>query len=172
MQAYVSFLRAINVGGTSKIQMPQLRKLYEDLGCSNVRTILQTGNVLFDASRVPDLEDAIWKCFQLRTAVIVRTQAEIEKIVQCKPFARFSALKPTHQMVVFLSGKPVVTSLSSLPTNDGEEVWSKGKELYITYPSGIGRSKLTIQKIESATGVAGTMRNWNTIEKISKASNT
>lgn len=165
MTTYVSFLRAINVGGTGKILMADLRDLYEELGCLNVRTILQTGNVIFDAKKLPHLSKAIEDRFNHSTVVVVRKLSDIRKIVEAKPFSRFRI--PTNlQMVMFLNGKPKAKDFDSLPREEGEEIWEKGEEIYITYPNGSGRSKLTIQKIEKAIGVEGTMRNWNTVEKI------
>lgn len=162
---YVSFLRGINVGGTTKIKMIELKNLYEELGCSDVKTFLQTGNVLFKVSKLPNLTEVIKERFGCQCEVIVRKLSQINKIIEAQPFAKFKTLNPSWQIVMFLAAKPDLKGIRSIVRNN-EELWIKGKELYITFPEGIGRSKLTIQKIEKALGVLGTMRNGNTLNKI------
>lgn len=169
MVTYVSFLRAINVGGTGKIKMNELKELYESFGCQDVRTVLQTGNVIFKVSKLPDFAPAIEKRFGHRPEVINRKLSDIEKIIEANPFAKFKGLSPSWQLVMFLNKKPNSNAVDDL-VSENETLWLKGKELYIAFQNGVGKSKLTNQKIEKALGVLGTMRNWNTLEKIALAS--
>lgn len=164
-EQYVSFLRAVNVGSTGKIKMTDLKHLYEELGCSEVKTVLQTGNVIFTAGNVPKLADAIEVRFSYRPEIIVRKLRELIKLFKSKPFSKYKNLKPSWQVVMFLTAEPDEKLLRSIEL-ENEEIWVKGKELYIAFFKGIGRSKLTSKKIENILGVSGSMRNWNTIEKI------
>lgn len=158
-------MRSINVGGAGKIKMADLKELYEELGCLDVKTVLQTGNVLFKITKLPIFSDAIESRFGHRPEVIIRRLSDLEKIIKAKPFAKYKTLSPSYQVVMFLVTEPDAQAVKSI-TTENEEIWSKGKELYITFPKGISRSKVTNQKIEKAIGILGTMRNWNTLEKI------
>lgn len=154
MTKYISFLRGINVGGSKKIKMDELKHVYEGLGCSDVTTFMQTGNVLFKASKIPYFDDAIEEYFGYRMEVIVRKMTELEKILNSKAFIKYEHLPPKWQVVMFLTKKPSAILVSSIKTNN-EEIWLQGKELFINFPQGIGRSRLTINKIESSLGGVG-----------------
>lgn len=166
MTKYVSFLRAVNVGNSGKISMAHLKNLYNDLGCSNVRTLLQSGNVIFDSEKLPNLKSAIKKRFNLSTEVIIRKQSEIKDLVDSDPFKQYKNISPSFLMVLFLADKVIGKDLKAIVTGP-ETIWCKEKEVYIVYPNGSGRSKLTLQKIESKLNTIGTMRNWNTVNKLS-----
>ena len=176
MTVYVSMLRAVNVGGTSRIKMDDLRKVYESLGLRDVRTLLQSGNVLFrsglaDRGRlVKRIMQEIERQLELEVEVILRTLAEVVSIVERGP-----VLSPRADM-----SKLVVMFLSSVPDSAAQAAllkWHKSKELkemvelrgpeiYLYYPDGIGRSKLTNAVIESKLDTFGTARNWNTLKKL------
>jgi uncharacterized protein (DUF1697 family) len=174
MPAFVSLLRGINVGGNKQIRMEQLRSCYEALGLAGVKTHLQSGNVVFqggkgEAARLAArLEGAIEKSFAFRPSVVVRTSAELRKVITRNPFPDRAESDPSHLLVMFLAenpGKPAEARLAE--TNAGpEEFRLSGRELYIYYPNGIGRSKLTNALIEKRLGTVGTARNWNTVTKL------
>jgi uncharacterized protein (DUF1697 family) len=176
MTVYVSMLRAVNVGGTSRIKMDALRAVYESIGLKDVRTLLQSGNVVFRstladrAQLVKRIMQEIERQLELQVEVILRTLAEIASIVERGP-----VLSPRADMakllVMFLSGVPDAAAQASLvkwhKERKGPEMLElRGPEIYLYYPEGVGRSKLSGAVIESKLNVSGTARNWNTLEKL------
>jgi uncharacterized protein (DUF1697 family) len=176
MTVYVSMLRAVNVGGTSRIKMEALRAVYESLGLSDVRTLLQSGNVVF-RSGLTDRERLVKRIMQeierqldLEVEVILRTLAEVESIIErgpvLSPRADLSKL-----LVMFLSRVPSAAAQKELmkwhkSKQLKEMVELRGPEIYLYYPDGVGRSKLTNAVIESHLDTSGTSRNWNTLTKL------
>ena len=161
MTTYVCLLRGVNVGGNKKVKMEDLRKTFESLGYTNVRTVLQSGNVIFDAKAKPgDLES------HLGTQVLLRTQAELRKVIEANPFPTEAKNDPGHLVVVFLS--------AALPSDEPlrkvalphERFVVKGEEIYIHFGEGMGRSKLAQWLTEKKLGVVPTARNWNTVNKL------
>jgi uncharacterized protein (DUF1697 family) len=164
MPAFVSFLRAINVGGRNMIRMDALKALHESLGYKDVRTHLQSGNVVFRAKSADaaKIEKAIKKAFDADISVIVRSTGELRAAVEANPFPKRAA-EANRFVVVFLSGQPS----GDLESYTGpEEKQIVGRELYIYYSGDMARSKLTNALIERKLGVKGTARNWNTVNKM------
>jgi uncharacterized protein (DUF1697 family) len=179
MTVYVSLLRAVNVGGSGLIKMEALREAYESVGLADVRTLLQSGNVLFrsgltDRQRLAKriMQEIVGR-FDLQVEVIVRTLAEVASIVERGPVLSPRADK-SKLLVMFLSSVPDAASQAAL------QKWHKSKELkelleirgpeiYLYYPEGVGRSKLTSAVIESKLDTWGTARNWNTLIKLVEA---
>ena len=177
VNAYAAFLRAINVGGNNKISMGELRRLFEELGFTNVRTLLQSGNVVFSGGKQvaaeleTRLEDETKKRFGVAADFVIRSREQMESIVVANPFQEAAKNDPGHLVVMFLK-KPIdASSIQALRAaiKGREEVSGKGTEAYITYPDGIGTSKLTIQVIERHLSCRGTARNWNTTLKVAAA---
>jgi uncharacterized protein (DUF1697 family) len=176
MTVYVSLLRAVNVGGTSRIKMSSLQRAYEALGFADVRTLLASGNVVF-RSRLEDREQLVKRIMQelerqltLHVEVIVRTLAEVESIVVRGPV--LSARADTSKLLVmFLSQVPASAAQAALlKWHKGPEmIEMRGPEIYLYYPNGVGRSKLSAAVIENKLGVSGTARNWNTLTKLIEA---
>ncbi len=176
MTVYVSMLRAVNVGGTSVIKMDALRRVYESMGLADVRTLLASGNVVF-RSRIKDREQLVKRITQeierqlkLTVEVIVRTLAEIESIVERGP-----VLSPRADMaklhVMFLASVPAATAQAALGKwhkefQLPEMLEMRGPEIYLYYPNGVGRSKLSGAVIENKLDTFGTARNWNTLAKL------
>ena len=169
-------LRAVNVGGTSRIKMDDLRKAYESLGLADVRTLLQSGNVLFrsglsDRERlVKRIMQEIERQLELRVEVILRTLAEVASIVERGPVLSPRA-DPSKLAVMFLSAVPDAAAQAALlrwhKSKELKEMLEpRGPEIYLYYPNGIGRSKLTNAVIESTLDTWGTSRNWNTLKKL------
>lgn len=175
MTAFVSLFRGINVGGRV-VKMAELKALHESLGLKDVLTYIQSGNVVFtcddmDAAQLQQqIEDEFAAKFGFRSAVMVRSAAELDAIIERSPFQGQSDKAPNWIVVMFLAAPPDDGALESLQTayHGPEEIFLIGKELYLYYPDGIGRSKLTNSLIEKKLKTAGTARNWNTVLQLQK----
>ena len=176
MTVYVSLLRAVNVGGSGLIKMEPLREAYEAIGLADVRTLLQSGNVLFrsgltDRPRlVKRIVQELERRFDLQVHVILRTLAEVASIVDRGPVLSPRADK-SKLLVMFLSSVPDAAAQAALKKwhkdkELKEMLEIRGPEIYLYYPDGVGRSKLTNGVIESKLDTAGTARNWNTLIKL------
>ncbi|MGA7361869.1 MAG: DUF1697 domain-containing protein [Candidatus Dormiibacterota bacterium] len=173
MATKIALLRAVNVGGNTKVAMSDLRQLLNDLGMKNSRTLLQTGNLVFDSAGTEEseLEGALAtemnRRLGLRTDVMVREVSEWLAAIARNPFSQQAKEDPSHLVVVFLKSLPLADSVLSLDSRSGpERVSAWGRQLFATYPDGIGRSQLTMSVIERQLGIRGTARNWNTVLKL------
>lgn len=174
MPVIISMLRGVNVGGHNMIKMDALRALYESLGLRDAQTYVQSGNVVFrtqakDPASLPKkIEDGIERGFGFRPSVIVRTASEMRDVIAGNPFAKRDGIEPGKLVVTFLAGDPGPEARAkALGIKVGpEELRIGGRELYIYYPDGMGRSKLSLPLIEKTLKTAGTARNWNTVTKL------
>jgi uncharacterized protein (DUF1697 family) len=174
MTTYIALLRAINVGGKAKVVMSDLRAAVSELGFDDVQSLFQTGNIVFrgdagdESSLEQRLEEHAEKRLGLRTAFIARTAAEWQFVVAKNAFPYAAESDPSHLVVMFLKGAPDAHAVDALreAIKGRETVQANGKNLYIVYPDGIGRSRLTIDLIERKLGTQGTGRNWNTVLKL------
>lgn len=174
MKTYIALLRAINVGGNSKLAMADLKAMLVDMAFDNPQTLLQTGNLIFQSKATSgdkleaSLEQALAERFELTTDVFVRTVDEWRHALAANPFAKEAANDPSHLLVMPLKAAPPKKAVQDLQTaiHGREKVAAVGRELFIVYPDGIGRSKLTIKMIETKLDTRGTGRNWNTAVKI------
>ncbi len=174
MTTYIALLRAINVGGTKKVAMSELRAFVETLSFADVRTLLQTGNLVFNGktrsatSLERQLESEAQKRLNLDTDFFVRTAGELAAIIAKNPFPSEAKRDPSHLVVQFLKDAAAPAAVKALQAaiTGPEIVRAKDKQLYVVYPAGIGRSKLTAKLIESKLGARATGRNWNTILKL------
>lgn len=170
---YISMLRGINVGGNKKIKMDALRGLYESLGMAGAQTLLQSGNVVFKSdltdrpALIQQLEAGIEQRFGFHSTVLLRTLGEWRDVVSRNPLPADQA-DPSKLVVMFLSDSPTQDAVDALKkTYTGPEtIQIAGKEAYLYYPDGQGRSKLTNGLIERKLDVSGTVRNWNTVTKL------
>ncbi|HYP13817.1 MAG TPA: DUF1697 domain-containing protein [Bryobacteraceae bacterium] len=174
MPVLISLLRGINVGGSHMIKMDALRKAYEDAGLRNATTLLQTGNVVFRAVE-PDraklaarIETAIESSAGFRPAVILRTAAEVAQTVSSNPFPEHARTAPSKLLVTFFASDPGPNVREAInATQTGPEQLSMiGSDLYIFFPNGMGRSKLSFASLERSAKIATTSRNWNTVTKL------
>ena len=174
MTVFIALLRGINVGGNRTIKMSTLKRVFETLGFEAVKTHLNSGNVVF-ASKGTDhakltktIETAIEKEFGFRPSVLLRSSAGLRNVVVKNPFPDAAKNDPSHLVVMFLAGKPDKDAKSRLAKAYAgpEEIRISGDIIYITYPNGIGTSKLTNVFLEKQLGVTGTARNWNTVTKL------
>jgi uncharacterized protein (DUF1697 family) len=167
---HVSLLRGINVGGHNLISMARLRALYEALGCEDVETYLQSGNVVFGRNRDPasvgrGVERAIKRELGLDIRVLDRSHAALLAIVAADPF---HGVDPSRQFVMFLSGRPgreIARELDHVRLGPDEAVLIR-EELHLHCPDGIGNSKLPGLLSEKRLGVAATTRNWRTVTRL------
>jgi uncharacterized protein (DUF1697 family) len=167
-------LRAVNLGSYGKVAMPDLLDLLARLGFRGARSMLQTGNLVFHGDDRPSdeierlLEAEAAKQLRLQTDFFVRSLDEWGEVVVGNPFPDAAKRDPSHLLVVFLKSAPQTTAVTALQAAIAgpEIVRAEGRQLYITYPDGIGRSKLTSTVIERKLGTRGTGRNWNTVLKL------
>ncbi|MDK1375611.1 MULTISPECIES: DUF1697 domain-containing protein [unclassified Sinorhizobium] len=165
MPVYVALLRAINVGGTGTLPMAELKATCEGLGFTDVKTYIQSGNVLFrsglsEAEVQKALEDALAERMGKAPGVILRSRSELKKVIDKAPFAN---AKPNFLLVTFLPEPPPADALDKLVAPDGEEVQISGREIYIHFPNGSGKSKLRLPALKP-----GTARNLNTVRKLAE----
>lgn len=170
---YVALLRGINVGGRHKLPMNNLLALFEDAGCRAARSYIQSGNVVFEAPaalvrRVPTLiAAAIAGEFGFEVPVVMRTAAELRKVVVDNPFAR-AGVDPATLAVAFLADRPTKARVARLDPkrSPSDEFIVRGREIYLRMPNGVARSKLTNAYFDATLGTTSTARNWNTTRKL------
>lgn len=165
MPIHIALLRAVNVGGTSTIPMAELRSICERLGFTDVKTYIQSGNVLFRSELSETevrqrLEDALAIWMGKTPGVILRSRRALEEVVAKAPFPD---AKPNFLLVTFLPEPPAANALEKLVAPDGEEVRIEGREIFIHYPNGSGRSKLKLPALTT-----GTARSLNTVRKLAE----
>jgi uncharacterized protein (DUF1697 family) len=172
MARLVVLLRGINIGSRNRISMPELREALEDAGYDDVRSYLQSGNVVLtstaSAKKVArDCERLIADRFGLEIAVVARTRSELANVAKRNPLKKV-VKDPKRYQVSFLETKPaakVVRELEDVAA-DEEEVVSIGREIYAWHPAGVARSKLWAKLAGKNLGVTATARNWTTVEKL------
>jgi uncharacterized protein (DUF1697 family) len=167
MPRYVGLLRGVNVGGKNKLPMAELRKLVDSLGHTEVTTFIQSGNVVFTASKPIEpesLEKAIAEQFAIKPVVVLRTVRELGTAVSSNPYAR-ADLSKVH--VGFMTHKPSAAVLKKLDTARflPEEFAFRDRELYLFLPNGMGRTKLPAY-LDRQLKIPTTVRNWNTVTKL------
>jgi uncharacterized protein (DUF1697 family) len=173
MPVQIALLRAVNVGGRS-LPMAPLREMLAELGLGKPRTLLQSGNALFESTKPAAaletlLEKAVAKRFRLTTEFFVRTAHEWDAVIAANPFPREATEDPAHLLVMPLKDLPSKAHVDALRTaiKGRERVEVDGRHAFLVYPDGVGRSKLTNALIEARLGTRGTARNWNTTLKLS-----
>ncbi len=167
-------LRGVNVGGHNTIKMEALRALYESLKLRDAQTYVQSGNVIFrsderDMLRLAKrIEDGIERKFGFRPDVILRTAAEMREVVARNPFAKRRGIEPSKLLVSFLASDPDEEGREKVRQMkcDPEELRIEGREIYIYFPNGMGRSKLQWAGFEKTLKTPGTGRNCNSVTKM------
>jgi uncharacterized protein (DUF1697 family) len=174
MAVIISMLRGVNVGGHNRIKMDALRAIYQSLGLRDPQTYVQSGNVVFRtdkrdlATLAKRIEDAIERGAGFRPAVILRICSELRDVIARNPFAKRSGIEPNRLLVNFLASDPgpetrdKVMGLKTEP----EELRMDGRELYIYFPNGMARPKMSWAMLEKTLKVPGTGRNWNSVTKL------
>jgi uncharacterized protein (DUF1697 family) len=174
MRTHIALLRGINVSGNNMIKMADLRSFFEDLGFQQVQTVLQSGNVVFQSDgrsteeleRLLEMESA--ERLGLRVGYFVRTGADWDAAVEANPFPEAAKDDPSHLLMICFPEAVDPAAIEAIQAaNPGPELLrAVGKHLYITYPDGIGRSKLQTVPGWKTVGAPGTARNWNTVLKL------
>jgi uncharacterized protein (DUF1697 family) len=171
-QTVVALLRGINLGSRNRMAMADLRELVEELGGEDVRTYLQSGNVVFRSRGKPaeleaTLARGIKRALGLDVSVLVRTKRQLQKIVADNPFAKSDA-KTLH--VTLLAAKPKAPAARKLRDGSFEpdDVELSAREVYLHCPNGYGRTKLSNTFLEKRLGVRATTRNWKTITSLAE----
>lgn len=174
MTACVALFRGINVGGNHQVSMIKLKALHESLGLQDVVTYIQSGNVVFHSAEADgaqlqrQIEARSESQFGFHSDVIVRTVDEFNQIVARNPFQGQQNKESNRLVVMFLAARPEDGAQDALrKAYDGpEEIFIIGQEMYIYYPDGMGRSKLSGSFIERKLKTVGTARNWNTVLRL------
>ena len=174
MQSIICLLRGTNVGGKRAVKMNVLRALIESLGHTSVRTHIQSGNVVFETKErnlnrlTEQLERALEKTFGFPIPVMLRTREELEAVIRTNPFAKHSAVESSKLLVLFHGEGALKTAAERVRAikADPEIVHYLGRELYVYFPNGVGKTKLPLASLDKAVGVATTGRNWNTVLKL------
>ena len=172
MKSYVALLRGINVGGKNSLPMKELTALLEDLGCSSVKTYIQSGNAVFRSASRPSaqLAQEISREIQARHGfeprVLLLEGEDLERAIAANPFPA-AENDPKSLHVGFLETEPKSPDLERLDNikKDSERFQLIGRAFYLHAPEGIGRSKLAASA-ERLLGVAMTSRNWRTVRKL------
>ena len=171
MSAYVAFLRAVNVGGANKVSMNALRTLVEKLGCGDVRTYIQSGNVVFTvspkkttASLEREMSRAIERSLGLTIDVMVRDAAALKRVVTSNPFSGRD-LSMVH--IGFMASKPSASAVKALDAGRfaPEEVVVRGSEVYFFLPNGMGRARVPTIALKQLQ-VPTTVRNWTSVSRL------
>lgn len=172
VKRYAALMRAVNVGGKGSLPMAEVRAMLAEAGFDDPQTLLASGNAVLGSDLKPAqieaaFEAAIDKTFAFKTDVLVRDVDELKTVVAENPFPAFAKERPSTFIVYFLRGK-VAGDLADLKPFCvfGEEIAVGPDCLYLCYPDGSGKSKLSGATIERKLKVRGTGRNWNTVGKL------
>lgn len=174
MTTYIALLRGINIAGYKQVATADLRDLLTALGFVDVRSLLQSGNLVFQGrartgARLERLlETEAERRLALQTSFFVRTTVEWKAIVAHNPFPKEAERDPAHLAVMFFKDAPEVSAVSRMQAAiiGPEVVRVDGRQAYVTYPNGFAPSRLTTTFIEKKLGTRCTGRNWNTVFKV------
>ena len=172
-ETYLALLRGINVGGKNKIKMTDLNAMFVEAGCSNVRTFIQSGNVIFNSTakvraQVPRLiTEKIAASLGHKTPVIVRSLQELADAVAANPFIPAGAALDSL-FVMFLADLPAPAKVDVLDPNrsPGDEFIVRGREIYLKLTTGAADTKLTNAYFDSKLSTICTSRNWRTVNTL------
>jgi len=162
---YVALLRAVNVGGTGKLPMTELKSMCDSSGFVNPRTYTASGNVAFESKLTEsEVKAKLERCLATYAGkpveVMVRTGLEMTAVLAKNPF---KSRPPNQTVAIFLDERPPKDALKTISGQDTEEVALGAREIYVHYGEGMGRSKLKIPAAKR-----GTARNMNTVAKLAE----
>jgi uncharacterized protein (DUF1697 family) len=172
--AYVALLRAVNLGGTNRVPMADLREALGARGFEDVSTVLASGNVLFRSAEpervvAEQVGETIEEAFGVRVLVVVRSGAQLASVVGRNPFLALVADRgPATLHVAFLAKQPSAAAVATLdPDRSPPDAFVvDGREVFLSYPNGAGRSRFTLDYLERRLGAVGTARNWRTVQRL------
>ncbi len=171
MPSYVAMLRGINVSGSKPVKMEALRASFEALGFKNVRTYVQSGNVVFEAKERaaaplgPKIVARIKRDFGFDVPVLVLGAGELARVIEENPFVKQREVDLTKLHVTFLAAAPAAAGLKKMEgVSSGRDLFRcLGQTIYLVCPDGYGNTKLSNNAFERALGAAATTRNWKTV---------
>lgn len=174
MQTQIALLRGINLGGTNRLPMKDLTRIFAEAGGQDVTTWLQSGNVIFRATPlrmltvVETVAETISDQFGLQVPIITRNLDEMERVVQANPFLKEEKIELKTLHVSFLRDHPDTSRIESLATDRSppDRFQIMGRDIFLHLPTGVARSKLTNQYFDSKLRTISTMRNWKTVLKL------
>lgn len=174
MQTRIALLRSVNVLGKNMIKMPELARAFEKAGFKNVRTYIQSGNVIFDSEEelcdilAGKIRDLVTKTFGLTIQVIVIRPQELSEIVAQNPFVKRPGIDLTRQHITFLDREADPEKAEKLLTYNypPDEILIGSGAVYVHCPDGYGNTKFHNNFIEKKLGANATSRNWNTCQKL------
>lgn len=175
MPVLISMLRGVNLGAHKRIKMDALCAIYRSLKLDDPCTYVQSGNVIFRTkeSDLDALAGKIQKAIERKAGfscdVILRTPAEFRSAIAASPFAKRRGIEPGKLLVTFLAAEPAPEThptLQELNSKYPEELHLIGRELFIYFPNGAGKTKLPWSSVEKLLKVTGTARNWNSVTKM------
>jgi uncharacterized protein (DUF1697 family) len=168
----VVLLRGVNLASRNRIAMAELRETLAEAGFADVRTYVQSGNVVLTSTSKPEqtarrCKNLIRERFGLDIEVVVRTRAELARVVERNPLGDV-AKDPKRYQVTFLAGELPGETVRKLEAAaaDAERFVAAGREIYAWHPNGVARSKLWALLAGRGLGVTATSRNWTTVEKL------
>ncbi len=170
---YLALLRGVNVGGKNKVPMKELVKIFEEAGCKDVLSFIQSGNVMFNAparlaKTIPErVEFEIEARFGCRTPVVSRNLKELSAVVPGNPFFE-AGVDEKMLFVMFLADEPTVEAIGRLEPARfvPDEFLLVGKDLYLKIVTGAAKTKMTNQYFDSRLKTVSTSRNWRTVNKL------
>jgi uncharacterized protein (DUF1697 family) len=171
---YVALLRGINVAGHKPVKMDPLRKAFEALGFEEVKTYVQSGNIVFNAPTQASenlskkIEEKILDDFGISVPVTVKTSVEVAEVIKNNPFLQEKGIDSSKLHVTFLSHAPEKTALKKLDAlaKTPDQFRCSAKEVYLYCPNGYGETKLSNNALEKVLAVRATTRNWKTVNKL------
>lgn len=172
MPEYVALLRGVNVGSRTQLKMADLRDVVEGLGYENVRTYINSGNVLFrtsDRSRdsiASEIRTALADFAGRNIPVMVRSRSDLARVAGQNPFPDADQ---RYLHVAFLSAAPSaadVAAMMALFDGHPERAEIRGSEAYVDFPNGMGRSKIDFKRVERAAALEATARNWRSVNTL------
>jgi uncharacterized protein (DUF1697 family) len=170
----IALLRGINLAGKRQVAMAALREMLTEMGCTDVQSLLQSGNVVFRSRAKAgialerQLEREAETHLGLEIDFHVRTAPEWESAIANNPFPEAARRDPGHLLVLFMKDAPSARAVEALQAaiTGRERVAAVGRQAYLVYPDGVGRSRLTNALLDKHLGGRGTARNWNTVVKL------
>lgn len=174
METYIAILRGINVSGHKKINMNELKSLFAALDYKNVRTYIQSGNVIFECEPTDprklseQIEQKILEKYSFDVPVLIRTYTQLVHVIRKNPFIGESGVSRDSLYVTFLADEPQSINIDKMAGlgYEPDRFIISGKEVYVFCPNGYGRTKLTNNFFENRLKVKATTRNWKTLQKL------
>lgn len=176
MPTYIAMLRGINIGPHKRMKMEKLRAACEALGLEQVKTYIQSGNLVFQCARQSaatiskKIEEQIVREFGFSSDVVVRSRDELAQIIKNNPLLKECGVDPSKLHVVFLWDAPAPAAVKKLEslTLAPDKIRYAGKEIYLYFPNGVSGSSLWKHPMDRILAVQTTMRNWNTVTTLSE----